>query len=201
MACHLLMPSHCLNQCLFIVNWTLRNKLQWNFNQNSYFFIQGNAFQNIVFETVAILSQSQCVKWIHVIHLALFFGGAFTGAVVHMNDLISLKWPWRIWVKPPQCQTTTKAQTVLKILGVRCTAKPQVQEILILATALFLKVYFVHVYDYNDFVQDCNNSSVLAMELLQSCIKPLICYSKCSFLYCLELYCWHFIFIVVVAHL
>ena len=26
-------PSHYLNQCLGIVNWTLRNTLQWNFNQ------------------------------------------------------------------------------------------------------------------------------------------------------------------------
>ena len=51
-----------------------------------------------------------------------------------------------MWVKPPQCQTTTKAQTVRETLGMCCTAKPQVQEILILATALFLKVYFVHVY-------------------------------------------------------
>ena len=25
------MPSHYLNQCLVIVNWTLRNKFQWNF--------------------------------------------------------------------------------------------------------------------------------------------------------------------------
>ena len=28
------MPSHHLNQCWVIVNWTLRNKLQWNCNQN-----------------------------------------------------------------------------------------------------------------------------------------------------------------------
>ena len=26
-------PSHYLNQCWHIVNWTLRNKLQWNHNQ------------------------------------------------------------------------------------------------------------------------------------------------------------------------
>ena len=26
-------PSHYLNHCLRIVNWTLRRKLQWNFNQ------------------------------------------------------------------------------------------------------------------------------------------------------------------------
>ena len=29
-----LRPSHYLNQCCNVVNWTLRNKLQWNFNQN-----------------------------------------------------------------------------------------------------------------------------------------------------------------------
>ena len=28
-------PSHYRNQCWFIVNWTLRNKLQWNSNQNT----------------------------------------------------------------------------------------------------------------------------------------------------------------------
>ena len=33
-------PSHYLNRCWNIVNWTLRNKLQWNFSQNSYIFIQ-----------------------------------------------------------------------------------------------------------------------------------------------------------------
>ena len=32
-----LAPSHCLNQCWLIVNWTLWNKLQWNWNQNSNF--------------------------------------------------------------------------------------------------------------------------------------------------------------------
>ena len=29
---HLIKPSHYPNQCWVIVNWTLRNKLQWNFN-------------------------------------------------------------------------------------------------------------------------------------------------------------------------
>ena len=32
-------PSHYLNQCLNIVDWTLRNKLQWNFYRNSNIFI------------------------------------------------------------------------------------------------------------------------------------------------------------------
>ena len=32
-------PSHYLNQFWDIVNWTLRKKLQWNFNQNTKLFI------------------------------------------------------------------------------------------------------------------------------------------------------------------
>ena len=37
------MPSHNLNQCWVIVNWALRNKLQWNFNLNTKLFIHENA--------------------------------------------------------------------------------------------------------------------------------------------------------------
>ena len=55
-------PSHYLNQCWIIVNWTLANKLQWNFNRNSFIFIQENAFQNVVWKMAAILSQPQCVN-------------------------------------------------------------------------------------------------------------------------------------------
>ena len=59
-------PSHYLNQYCNIVNWTLRIKLQWNFNQNSYILIQENAFENVVCEIAAIFSRSQCV------HAAVF---------------------------------------------------------------------------------------------------------------------------------
>ena len=53
---------HYLNQCWIIVNWTLRNKLQWSINQNSNIFIQENAFESVVCETATILSRPQCVK-------------------------------------------------------------------------------------------------------------------------------------------
>ena len=36
-------PSHYLNQCQVIVNRTLKNELQWNFNQNTKLFIHENA--------------------------------------------------------------------------------------------------------------------------------------------------------------
>ena len=38
------------------------NKFQWNFNRNSYIFIQENAFKDVVCEKAAILSRPQCVK-------------------------------------------------------------------------------------------------------------------------------------------
>ena len=41
-------PSHCPNQCWFIVNWTLWSKLQWNLNENTKLFFQENAFESVV---------------------------------------------------------------------------------------------------------------------------------------------------------
>ena len=53
--------SHFPNQCWRIVNWTPGNKLQWNFSQNSYIFIQENALQNVTCEMAVVLSPHQCV--------------------------------------------------------------------------------------------------------------------------------------------
>ena len=60
-------PSHYLNQCWNIVNWTSRNKLQWNSNRNSYIFIQENALENVICEMASILFRPQCVKSFQVI--------------------------------------------------------------------------------------------------------------------------------------
>ena len=56
------MPSHYLNQCWNIINWTLGNKLQWNFNRNSYIFIHENALKIVVWKKATILSRPQCVN-------------------------------------------------------------------------------------------------------------------------------------------
>ena len=50
-----------ITQCWNIVNWTVKNKLQWNFNGNSYILNQENAFENVGCEMKAILSRPQCV--------------------------------------------------------------------------------------------------------------------------------------------
>ena len=55
-------PSHYLNQCCNVINGTLGNKLQWNLYQNSYIFIQENAFENVVWKMAAILSRPQTVN-------------------------------------------------------------------------------------------------------------------------------------------
>ena len=52
-------PSHYLNQCWLIVIRTLRNKLRWISYQNTKLFIHGNAFENVFWEMVAILSRGR----------------------------------------------------------------------------------------------------------------------------------------------
>ena len=50
-------PSHYLNQCWLIVNWTFRDKLLWNSNRNSNVFIEENAIENVVCNFPAKLSR------------------------------------------------------------------------------------------------------------------------------------------------
>ena len=72
--------SHYLNQCWNIVNWILRNKLQWYFNRNSDIFIQENALENVVCEMASILSRPQCVKspiWQSYSRLNSFFDSVY----------------------------------------------------------------------------------------------------------------------------
>ena len=54
--------THYLNQCWHVVNGFIRNKLQWNLDENSNIFIQENVSENVVCNMSAILSQSQGVK-------------------------------------------------------------------------------------------------------------------------------------------
>ena len=62
MACRLA-GAEPLSEPMLFIYWTPRNKLQWNFNRNSYIFIQENPFENVVWKMAAILSRSQCVNW------------------------------------------------------------------------------------------------------------------------------------------
>ena len=50
------------NAGILLINWTLRNKLRWNFNRYANIFIQENVFESVVCEMATILSRPQCVK-------------------------------------------------------------------------------------------------------------------------------------------
>ena len=43
------------------LNWTLRNKFQWNFIQNSNIFIEIKVLENVIWKMAAILFRFQCI--------------------------------------------------------------------------------------------------------------------------------------------
>ena len=53
-------PSHHLNQCWNMVNWTLRNKLQWNFNRSSKHFHSRKCAWRCLRNGFHFLSPSMC---------------------------------------------------------------------------------------------------------------------------------------------
>ena len=75
-------PSHYLNTCWNIVNWTCRNKLQWNFYQNSNIFIQEIAFENVVCKIASILSRPQ---WVN-----MTYKGLKTATIDDENGLVPI---------------------------------------------------------------------------------------------------------------
>ena len=80
-------PSHYLNQCWLIINCTLRNKLHWNFNQNTKFSIHENASKYIVCKVAAILSGGDGFMVIHAVKWA---GQAVVVSCSHVGDGPSL---------------------------------------------------------------------------------------------------------------
>ena len=63
MACRLFKAKPLSKPMLGFVNWTLKNKLQWNFNQYTKLFIHEKASENIVCEMAAILSRGTWVNY------------------------------------------------------------------------------------------------------------------------------------------
>ena len=62
MACRLASAKPLSEPMLKYFDWTPENEIQWNFNRNLSIFIQGNAFQDVVWKMAASLSRPQCVK-------------------------------------------------------------------------------------------------------------------------------------------
>ena len=66
---HCTKPSHYLNQCWLIVNWTPGNKFQWNLNRNPIIFIKENAFENVVCQNGGHFVRGRWVKKKSLTHI------------------------------------------------------------------------------------------------------------------------------------
>ena len=66
-------PSHYLNQCWNVVDWTPGNKLQWNFSLDIYILFTSfiHTFENVARKMAAILSRPHCVEAIIVNEMCL----------------------------------------------------------------------------------------------------------------------------------
>ena len=53
----------CTLAVLLVVNWTLGNKYQWNFNRNIPIFIWENEFENAVYKMAAMMSPKMLMMW------------------------------------------------------------------------------------------------------------------------------------------
>ena len=81
MVCRLYGTKPLSKPTMGIVNWTLRNKLQWNFNQNTKHFIHENAFENIVCEMAATFSRERWVKAYSMFHCFIPIPSAVCGDI------------------------------------------------------------------------------------------------------------------------
>ena len=100
MICHLfgakILPElNCLS-----ISWTLRNIRQWNFNSNSSIFIEGNVFENVVYNMASILWRPQSVK-LSGLGCAMLNHVKFCRISRHLQLILRsnfrltlLKWPW-----------------------------------------------------------------------------------------------------------
>ena len=98
----------------YLVAWTnagillirpLGNKLQWNFNRNSYIFITENPFQYVICKMATILSRPQCVN-------KSFYN------VAHATRCAKLWYNWVSWNK--FTAETTFTRFLLQIPGYDC---------------------------------------------------------------------------------
>ena len=114
-----MVPSHYLNQCWIIVNWTIANKFQWNFYCNSNIFSEENMFENVVCKIMlSILSQLQCKPDRYYVWWCL-------GSLFHRQTAVTMLYtlPYRegklFFFSLPHCMTmkmASMAQTLQLVL-------------------------------------------------------------------------------------
>ena len=71
MACRLDGAKPLFEPMLEYYDWTLRNKLKWNFTWNSNIFVQESALESVVCEMASIFSRPQCAKLPDIINIVV----------------------------------------------------------------------------------------------------------------------------------
>ena len=125
-------PSHYLNQCSIIVNWTLANISQWKFNQNTAIFIEENAREKVVCEMASILSRPQCVKWTLGNKLQGNFNHHAPNVVYKMASIcLSFSVLTGVMKWPLTCKSSLYCQPIVKISSLLKTLIPVRQRIMV----------------------------------------------------------------------
>ena len=175
-----LWASDYLNQCWLITSWMLKNKLQWNLNQDVKFFIE-----EIHLKMLAILFRPQWVNslwhsdtiWRHQSWstLAQIMAWCRHQAITWTNvDLSSVRSSGihlsAILQEMPQPSVTKISLkfTYLKL----CSNLPGANELTEVGLSWDWRWWWKCVILIDGLAQDCSISSALAMELLQSCTNP-----------------------------
>ena len=110
------MTSHYLNQCWNIVNWTLMNKLNWNFKWNLHIFAQDNTVENVAWKMSAILSRPQCVK---LLVLYLFWINQENKVIMKYVSNISVY--YNAWAKKKKNPSNLYCNQTPKLLVSSCS--------------------------------------------------------------------------------
>ena len=119
-----------LNQWWNIFTWTLRKKVQWNFDRNSNIFIQENAFENVVCEMASILSRPQCVKTP---------GSSYVG--IHVPHAEGVVWPI-LWM-------SSKVQNIQHIITLHALLFCALDLVMMTVLGIFVWVWYDAASKYN----------------------------------------------------
>ena len=118
MACRLNGAKSFSNQCWNIVNWTLGNKFQWNFNQNWNIFIEENTFENVVCEMLFISSRPQCVnaeETGHWVSFKMFYCKFWSCEICVQECCIVLKFEWCLSSSAAEMPIQFQNDTIVQI--------------------------------------------------------------------------------------
>ena len=185
------------NLCWVNVNWTFRNKLQWNLNQNTKLFIHENASENIVCEMAAILSKGRWVKTMTEYQkgYSVLLAMATRWLACHLFSMLSSKSMLnrtqenRIQIEILKKSFKKRLVDVIPMVK----SKKDITPLLTHWSYAFLALTHRYVHSHSQHVrgkesvrqlcqepevypdglmQNRSNSSALALELLLFCIKP-----------------------------